>query len=69
MYDSPVQPGLQASHPSSRVHVVVDEAQSQLCSQFSPQVPVSHAKGVTNILLLLQFRTFMGGLFCKQCIP
>ena len=47
MHDLPVQPGLHASQPSSSVHVVVDEAQSQLLSQFSPQVPVAHAAGAT----------------------
>ena len=54
MYDLPVQPDLHAAHPSSGVHVVVGEAQSQLFTQFSPQVPVAHAAGVTYTLLLLQ---------------
>ena len=49
-----VQPDLHDSHPSSSVHVVVGDAQSQLFTQFSPHVPVAHSAGVTYTLLLLK---------------
>ena len=63
MYDLPTQPGLHDSHPSSSVHVVVDEAQSQLFAQFSPQVPVAHSAGVAYTLLLLQLKTSVNVCF------